>query len=497
VTPLRRLRNLFRRPPVARPAKDEGTQDKEARAGQGGGRPAASTGPETRKSDRTEAKGRERNAPKSGPLQKKRDGSRRTRVSAETEAHTRHGTGFDRFGLHPDLLRALVDDLGFTTCTPIQEHALPHCLSGKDVAGQAQTGTGKTAAFLVTIFQRLLDLPEPPDRLPYALVIAPTRELAIQIDRDARKIGRHCGFRTAVVYGGIGLDAQRSALNKGVHLLTATPGRLLDLVRRNAVDLSGVRILVIDEADRMLDMGFIPDVRRIIGRLPRREKRQTLLFSATLSDAILRLASRWMRDPVRITVEPEQVVAPEIEERVYAVSSREKLAVLLWLLRHEAGERVLVFRNRRDACRELVLKLRRYGVNCELLTGDVPQAKRIKVLDEFRAGRIRVIVATDVAGRGIHVENISHVVNYDLPYEPEDYVHRIGRTGRAGARGVAVSFACEEGAFVIPEIEEFIGRPLKALPPTPEMLRMPPPVAGAVSEPLPRVRPPRKRRRRR
>ncbi len=382
---------------------------------------------------------------------------------------------FAGFGLDPRLLRALAGDLGFRKCTPVQALALPPCLEGKDVTGRAQTGTGKTAAFLVTIFQRLLAVPPDERATPSALIIAPTRELAIQIDRDAEAIGKYCGLRHLVVYGGAKMTEQRAEIMEGVHVLTATPGRLLDFVRRRVLDLSKVSILVIDEADRMLDMGFIPDVRRIVARLPRREKRQTLLFSATLTPDILRLAGAWMRSPVRIEIEPEQVVAREVRQRVYAVAARDKLALLLWLLKHEKGDRVLVFRNRRDASEELMRKLTRYGVNCELLSGDVPQAKRIRVLDGFREGRINVVVATDVAGRGIHVENISHVVNFDLPYEPEDYVHRIGRTGRAGVVGQAVSFACEEGAFVLPEIEKFIGRSLEAEQPTPEMLRLPPP----------------------
>jgi ATP-dependent RNA helicase RhlB len=399
---------------------------------------------------------------------------------------------FRKLDVH-DRILAAVAELGFTACTPIQAQALPHSLAGKDVAGKAQTGTGKTAAFLITIIQQYLKAGAPRNSTaPMALVLAPTRELAIQIDKDAAELGKHSGIRHLVVYGGTDYQKQQDQLQEGVDLLTATPGRLIDYLRQRKVSLSEVEVLIIDEADRMLDMGFIPDVRRIVAKLPAAEQRQTLLFSATLSGDIMRLAERWMRDPVQVEIEAEQMVADKVEQILYAVAARDKLALLLWLLNNEAGERVLVFRNRRDSCDRLVRELMRYGVNCALLSGDVPQKKRTKVLEAFRQGRIRVIVATDVAGRGIHVENISHVVNYDLPYEPEDYVHRIGRTGRAGVEGRAVSFACEEGAFVLPDIEAFIETPLASTQPAAEMLKLPHPVnprAGKVGS----GRPPRPR----
>jgi len=384
---------------------------------------------------------------------------------------------FQDFELHPRILRALLDDLHFKTCTPVQGLSLPFTLDGVDLAGQAQTGTGKTAAYLVTIFQRFLNDTTPRNvNQPFALVLAPTRELADQVEKDAHSIGAYCGIRTLAVFGGVDYDRQRQHIATGLDLVAATPGRLIDFLRQDAIDLSRVRILVIDEADRMLDMGFIPDVRRIVARVPNARRRQTLLFSATLSPDILRLSTSWMRpDPVTVEVDPGNIVPDGIEERVYAVSSQEKLAVLLYILRAESAPRVLIFRNRRRDVEDLYSDLLRYGVRCEMLSGDVPQRKRMKILESFRRGDIPVVVATDVAGRGIHIENVSHVVNYDFPFEAQDYVHRIGRTGRAGKHGMAVSFAGEDCAFVIPEIEALIERPLPVIHPTDEMLVLPPP----------------------
>jgi len=382
---------------------------------------------------------------------------------------------FCDLGLHDRLLRALFDDLKFEACTPVQGKVLPSTLLGRDLTGQAQTGTGKTAAFLITIFQRYLtNKPEATAaNAPFALIMAPTRELAIQIHKDAECIGRYCGMNTVAVYGGMHFEQQQKQLAAGVDILVATPGRLLDFCRRRVVDLSTTQVLVIDEADRMLDMGFIPDMRRIIAMLPPPSRRQTLFFSATLPAEITSLADRWTNEPVSVKVEPEQVVAEGVNQIVYSVSSHDKLALLLWILTHQAGDRILIFRNRRRDCESLLRHLQRHGINCALLSGDVSQGQRLRVLEEFRAGKIRVIVATDVAGRGLHVEGIGHVINFDLPYEPDDYVHRVGRTGRAGAVGKAISFACEEGAFVLPDIEKYIQGKLAAIHPEPEMLVMP------------------------
>lgn len=391
---------------------------------------------------------------------------------------------FQDFDLHPRILRAVLDDLHFKICTPIQGMALPFALAGADLAGQAQTGTGKTAAYLITILQRFLnDSVARNANQPFALVLAPTRELADQVEKDAHAIGAYCGIHTLAVFGGVDYDRQRGHIATGLDIVSATPGRLIDYLRQDAIDLSRVQVLVIDEADRMLDMGFIPDVRRIIARVPSASRRQTLLFSATLSPDILRLAQGWMRpDPVTVEVDPENIVAEGIEERIYAVSSQEKLPLLLWILRHEAAPRVLVFRNRRRDVEDLYTELLHYGVRCEMLSGDVAQNRRMKILEDFRRGDVPVVVATDVAGRGIHIENVSHVINYDFPFEAEDYVHRIGRTGRAGKKGQAISFAGEDCAFVIPDIEAYIERPLPVIHPDDEMLVLPPPQPLASGE---------------
>ncbi|MCF7854358.1 MAG: DEAD/DEAH box helicase [Candidatus Pacebacteria bacterium] len=376
-----------------------------------------------------------------------------------------------------DRILSAIGGLGFVHCTPVQKQTLPTALAGRDVTAMAQTGTGKTAAFLITIIQRTLNGDRGPRHAgtPMGLVLAPTRELAVQIGRDADELSEGTDFRHLVVYGGLGYKEQAHALEHPVDLVVATPGRLMDYMGKRIVDLSQVEILVIDEADRMLDMGFIPDVRRILRTLPSKGDRQTLLFSATLPDDVLRLANQWMDDPLRVEVDTEQIVAGEIEQRLYTITAHDKFALLLNILEKEKSDRVLVFCNRRIACETLHRKLHQYGVNVALMTGDVPQKKRMKVLEAFRNGRIRVIVATDVAGRGIHVENITHVINYDLPYEPENYVHRIGRTGRAGVRGQAVSFACEESAFELPAIEDYIKQPLRAERPDSNMLKLPHP----------------------
>ncbi len=401
---------------------------------------------------------------------------------------------FRSFGLDVRILAAIAD-LGFVQPTAVQMESLPLGLSGQDLAGRAQTGTGKTAAFLITIIQHFLKQGGARQSgNPMALVLAPTRELALQIGSDADLLGKYAPIRRLVVYGGMDHEKQRRQLADGVDLVVATPGRLLDYMGSMRNLLSEVEILVIDEADRMLDMGFIPDVRRIISKTPPPTQRQSMLFSATLSPPILRLAESWMRAPVRVEIDSEQVVAAEVEQVLYAVTARDKLGLLLWLLDNECGERVLVFCNRRCDCDNLANRLLRYGVNCEVMSGDVPQKKRLRVLEDFRAAAIRVIVATDVAGRGIHVDNISHVINYDLPYEPDDYVHRIGRTGRAGVKGKAIGFACEEGSFILPAIEEYIKDSLPTMHPTAEMVKLPhpPPLApGGAPAREPRL-PPRR-----
>ena len=358
-----------------------------------------------------------------------------------------------------------IDALGFEFCSPIQGRILPHTLAGNDAIGKAQTGTGKTAAFLITIFNDLLSHPIEGERYlgePRAVIIAPTRELVMQIASDAQELGRFTGLKTVTLIGGADYQKQLSQVNRApVDLIVATPGRLIDFMERRDLALDRVEILVLDEADRMLDMGFIPQVKRIVRATPRKDDRQTLLFSATFTQDIMNLARQWTFEPITVEIEPERVATASVDQRVYLVSSRERFPVLMDILKDPSVESVIIFANRRDQVRRLYEKLRKEGVQCGMLSGEITQAKRTKTLDNFKTGRSKVLVATDVAGRGIHVEGISHVVNYNLPEDPEDYVHRIGRTGRAGASGVAISFASEDDAFLLPEIEALLGESLK------------------------------------
>ncbi len=371
---------------------------------------------------------------------------------------------FHDFDLPSEVMHGIAD-LGFQYCTEIQALSLQSALDGKNIAGKAQTGSGKTAAFLVAILTRYL---RTPDRrastggCPRALVIAPTRELVIQICKDADAIGKYCDLRSLAVYGGMDYDRQRHELQEApVDLLVATPGRLLDFCNQHVIDLTKVDTLVIDEADRMLDMGFIPDVRRIMGRLPPKNKRATMLYSATLSDSVMELASQWMELPVKAEVESEHNATDTVRQVVYVIRAEDKFKVLFNHIALHPDARAIVFCNRKSTTEDVYESLRRRGVSCEMLSGDVNQNRRLKTLDDFRAGKIKIVVATDVAGRGIHVDDIEYVINFDFPYEAEDYVHRIGRTGRAGNTGIAISFADEDESFAIPEIEEYINEPLK------------------------------------
>ena len=372
-------------------------------------------------------------------------------------------TRFHDLGLSHPLMHAIAD-LNFKYCSPIQAQSLPHTLDGHDILGKAQTGTGKTAAFLVAIIEDLLK--HPVDGARYAgearaLIIAPTRELVLQIASDAKALVRYTDLNVHTLVGGMDYDDQRQQIqDKLIDILVATPGRLLDFISSKDVYLDQVEILVLDEADRMLDMGFIPQVRRIVRSTPHRDNRQTLFFSATFSDDVLRLADQWTRNPIRVEIEPENIAADAVVQHIYLVSAEEKYTLLFNLLRQEEVGSLIVFANRRDECRALYERLREDGVKAGLLSGEIHQNKRVKTLDNFKSGKLKVLVATDVAGRGIHIDNISHVVNYTLPEEPEDYVHRIGRTGRAGKNGVSISFACEDDAFRLPAIEAILDRRL-------------------------------------
>ena len=390
-------------------------------------------------------------------------------------------TRFHDFDLPRPLMHA-ISDLKFEYCTPIQAEILPSTLCGRDASGRAQTGTGKTAAFLISILTRLLNNPIQGKRAPgtpRVLILAPTRELVLQISEEARQVSRYCGVNIVSVFGGMDYEKQRKQLGAGpVDIIVATPGRLLDFKRRQDISLNKTEVLIIDEADRMLDMGFIPDVRKIIYSTPTKDKRQTLLFSATLTEQITRLASEWTRNPVKVEIEPEQVAVDTVDQIVYIVTIQEKFALLYNIISRQNLSRVLVFCNRRDEVRRLSEMLTRFGINCSELSGDVPQKKRIRRLDEFKSGKIRILVATDVAGRGIHIEGMDHVINFKLPHDPEDYVHRIGRTGRAGSSGTSVSFADEEDALYLPAIEKFMDRELTCIAPEEEWLAMPETVPG-------------------
>ena len=371
---------------------------------------------------------------------------------------------FHDFDLPGEVMHGIAD-LGFKYCTEIQAISLEQALAGKNIAGKAQTGSGKTAAFLVAILTRYLRTPENRAKsggAPRALVIAPTRELVIQICKDADKIGRYCNLRSLAVYGGMDYDRQREeVLGAPVDLLVATPGRLLDFVKSRVIDLSSVDTLVIDEADRMLDMGFIPDVRRIMSYLPTKDKRATMLYSATLNDTVMRLALNWMEEPYRAEVESETNATDTVRQVVYIVRAKDKFKVLFNHIALHPEARTIVFCNRKATTDDVYSSLKVRGVSVEMLSGDVNQNKRLKVLDAFRDGEVKVVVATDVAGRGIDIKGLEYVINFDFPYEAEDYVHRIGRTGRAGSTGIAISFADEDESFAIPEIEEYIKEPLK------------------------------------
>ena len=375
---------------------------------------------------------------------------------------------FTDLGLHPALLAGTAL-AGFSHCTPIQSASLPLALAGRDVAGQAQTGTGKTAAFLLAAMQRLL-AQEPDARRkptqPRALVLAPTRELAIQIHRDGMQLGASTGLRLGVVYGGTGYHAQRDALREGVDLLVGTPGRLIDYLKQGVFDLRAVEVVVLDEADRMFDLGFISDVRFLMRRLPPPRQRLGLLFSATLSHRVIELAYEHMNDPQIVRTQAEQVTAAGARERLYHVASDEKMAVLRAVLHAHVDERTIIFVNTRRASEKIEQRLRAQHVAVGRLSGDVPQNKRLALLKDFTEGHARVLVATDVAARGLHIPDVGLVINYDLPQDAEDYVHRIGRTARAGADGDAVSLCCEHYCYALPDIEAYIGHkiPVAALP---------------------------------
>jgi ATP-dependent RNA helicase RhlB len=380
---------------------------------------------------------------------------------------------FTSFELHPALLAGL-EAAGFTRCTPIQALTLPVALAGRDVAGQAQTGTGKTLAFLVAVMNRLLSRPALAERKPEdprALILAPTRELAIQIHKDAMKFGADVGLKFALVYGGVDYDKQRALLQAGADVIIATPGRLIDYVKQHkVVSLHACEICVLDEADRMFDLGFIKDIRFLLRRMPERTTRQTLLFSATLSHRVLELAYEHMNEPEKLVVETESITAARVRQKIYYPADEEKIPLLLGLLSRSEGARTMVFVNTKAFVERVARALERGGYRVGVLSGDVPQKKRESLLRKFQSGHLEILVATDVAARGLHIDGVSHVYNYDLPFDAEDYVHRIGRTARLGAEGDAISFACERYAVSLPDIERYIEQRIPSEPVTAELL---------------------------
>jgi ATP-dependent RNA helicase RhlB len=398
-----------------------------------------------------------------------------------------HLTELSFSSLHlPETLQKGLADASFERCTPIQAQTLPVALAGMDIAGQAQTGTGKTAAFLVALYARLLREPSPAARTlnaPRALVIAPTRELAVQIHRDAEVLGSHTGLRLGLAFGGVDYEKQRHHLEAGVDILMGTPGRLIDFYKQRVIDLRFVQVLVLDEADRMFDLGFIADIRYLLRRLPEPTQRLNMLFSATLSQRVLELAYEHMNDPQLVRIEPDKMTVDRVRQVIYYPSNEEKPRLLVGLLKHMDPRRSMIFVNTRRAAEEIERLLQTNGINAEAISGDVPQRKRLRMLRDFHDGTLACLIGTDVASRGLHIPDVSHVFNYDLPQDPEDYVHRIGRTARAGAEGDAISFGCEEYVMSLPDIEAYIGRKIPVASVPLDML-----AEIAPMEPLPRRR---------
>lgn len=378
----------------------------------------------------------------------------------------------------PQVLIKSTDDMGFDVCTPIQAETLPIALDGHDVAGQAQTGTGKTAAFLIALYAYLLKHPidNRNTNQPRAIVLAPTRELAIQIHKDAQDIGQFTDLKLGLVYGGTGYGSQRQLLEGGIDILIGTPGRIIDYFKQKLINLKCIQVMVLDEADRMFDLGFIKDIRYLLRRMPPPDQRLNLLFSATLSTRVAELAYEHMNNPKQIVIESEQITAKNVSESVYFPGMDEKISLLLGVLKTHEVVRTMIFTNTKRAAEKVQAYLQGNGYNSAVLSGDVPQQKRQRFLQQFTNGEIPILIATDVAARGLHIPEISHVINYDLPQDCEDYVHRIGRTARAGATGDAISFACEEYSFSLADIEEYIGHKI--------------PVASLTAELLPEPKPP-------
>ncbi|MDJ0909359.1 MAG: ATP-dependent RNA helicase RhlB [Woeseiaceae bacterium] len=356
-------------------------------------------------------------------------------------------------------VQAGIRDAGFEFCTPIQASTLPIALENNDVAGQAQTGTGKTAAFLIAAYQRLLQS-EPPEgekKQPRAFMLAPTRELAVQIAKDAEVLGSHTGLVVGLAFGGTDYEKQRRHIDAGIDILIGTPGRIIDYFKQGVFKLNQVQVAVLDEADRMFDLGFIKDIRYLLRRLPPPDKRLNMLFSATLSHRVMELAYEHMNEPELVRIEPDKVTADRVRQAIFYPANEDKLPLLIGLIREMGEGRIMVFVNMKREAERVQAYLEANGINAAAISGDVPQKKRLRMLMQFQAGELPVLIGTDVASRGLHIPDVQYVINYDLPQDAEDYVHRIGRTARAGASGDAISFGCETYAISLPDIEEYIG----------------------------------------
>ena len=345
-----------------------------------------------------------------------------------------------------------IADAGFTECTPVQAATLVHSLAGRDICAQSQTGTGKTAVFLLTIFQRLKGV-----QGKKAMIIVPTRELAVQVEREAELLGAHLDYRTACIYGGVGYKSQEQQLKQGANIIVGTPGRILDLHRSGKLGFRDIAILVIDEADRLFDMGFIADLRKMLRAMPPVHKRQTMLFSATLSFLVKELAWQYMNDPVEIEIAPEKLTVDTVTQELYHAGNEEKMSLLLGLLHREKPRNCMIFTNMKSTAENVARRLKMNGFTCEFITGDLPQKKRIEVIDGLKTGTVPILVATNVAARGLHVDDLDLVINYDIPEDCEDYVHRIGRTARVGKDGKAISIACEDYVHALEAIEKYVG----------------------------------------
>ncbi len=377
---------------------------------------------------------------------------------------------FASLGLSESLLESL-EDTGFKYCTPIQAETLPLALKGIDIAGQAQTGTGKTAAFLLATLHYLMETPVEEDKVgPWAIILAPTRELAIQIHKDAELLGRYTGLVFTAVYGGTGYESQRHQLARGVDVLIGTPGRIIDFYKQGIFTLKSIEVVVLDEADRMFDLGFIADVRYLLRRMPSPGQRINMLFSATLSPRVMELAYEHMNDPRVVKIESEQITADKVSQLLYHVASSDKIALLLGILQRQSPNRTIIFSNTRRIAEEVTRYLLANGLEAGVLSGDIPQNKRQRLLERFQRGELPILVATDVAARGLHIPGVTHIINFDLPQDAEDYVHRIGRTARIGARGDAISFACERYVYSLPDIEAFIEQKIPTQPITDDLL---------------------------